>query len=181
MSDRAKPCPLTAYTISDPGNDTVTTLADTTGVIISALGSYALLEGPAAGTDSDIVVDGSAWSATRNASWLHTSASGTGDGLAIFTFDANTGPTRSGTLTIAGQTLTVTQAGSSYLPANLITLVSAGISHPAGVAVDGAGKTNTSRIPLTTRLRSGMPRRGHSQPWFPRDWLPRLVWGWTRR
>ena len=55
------------------------------------------------------------WTATANASWLHTTSSGTGNGLAIFTFDANSGATRSGTLTIAGLTLTVTQAGSSYV------------------------------------------------------------------
>ena len=80
------------------------------------------------------------WSATANASWLHTSSSGTGNGLATFTFDANTGPTRTGTLTIAGQTLTVTQAGSTYVSARpLTTLVSSGLSLPSGVAVDAAG------------------------------------------
>ena len=33
----------------------------------------------------------------------------------VFSFDANPGATRTGTLTIAGQTLTVTQAGSTYV------------------------------------------------------------------
>ena len=71
---------------------------------------------------------------------MHTTSSGTGNGLATFTFDANTGLTRSGTLTIAGQTLTVTQAGSTYVAANpVITLVSTGLNYPTGVAVDGAG------------------------------------------
>jgi DNA-binding beta-propeller fold protein YncE len=108
-----------------------------------SLGTTAVVEGPAAGSDSDIVVAGAAsWTASSNdPSWLHvTTTSGTGNGLAVFTFDANSGATRTGTLTIAGQTLTVTQAGSSYVLANPVTsLVSSGLYGPGGVAVDGAG------------------------------------------
>ncbi len=103
-----------------------------------------LLEGPAAGSDSVVLTTGGTWAATANDSWLHLSApnqSGRGSANVIFTFDANTGPTRTGTLAIAGQTLTVTQAGSTYVAANLpvTALVSSGISYPFGVAVDGAG------------------------------------------
>src|SRR6516164_8112536 len=106
----------------------------------SMLGTTALLEGPAAGSDSDLVLTSGPWSASSNATWLHTSATGSGNGLATFTFDANAGATRSGTLTIAGLTLTVTQAGSTYVPANpLTTLVSSGLYRPVGVAVDGVG------------------------------------------
>src|SRR5262249_16111496 len=84
----------------------------------STLGTTAQLEGPPAGGASDLVYTSGAWSATANAPWLHTSATGTGNGLATFSFDANGGATRSGTLTIAGLTLTVTQAGSTYVAAN---------------------------------------------------------------
>ena len=81
-----------------------------------------------------------AWSATSNASWLRTSSSSTGNGLATFSFDANAGGTRTGTLTIAGQTLTVTQAGAGCVAANpLTTLVSSGLNMPWGVAVDASG------------------------------------------
>src|SRR5215831_1427041 len=105
----------------------------------STLGTTALLEGPAAGSASDLVLTSGAWSASSNApSWLHTSSSGTGNGLATFTFDANPGATRSGTLTIAGFTLAVTQAGSTYVAANPLTLVSSGLNRPSGVAVDGS-------------------------------------------
>src|SRR6516165_7042028 len=55
----------------------------------TTLGTYALVEGPAAGSDADSVVSGGDWTATSNAPWLHTSASGTGNGLASFSFDAN--------------------------------------------------------------------------------------------
>ncbi len=105
-----------------------------------ALGTDAVVEGPSAGADSDVVSLPGAWTATANVPWLHTSSSGTGAGLAIFSFDANTGATRTGTLTIAGQTVTVTQAGSSYVAATpLVTLVRSGLKNPGGVAVDSAG------------------------------------------
>ncbi len=109
--------------------------------IPTSLGTNAILVGSAAGSSSVIVTVGGAWAATSKAAFLHTTASGTGSGLAVFTFDAFTGTgTRTGTLTIAGFTLTVTQVGTNYgqvtTPA---TLVSSGLNRPHGVAVDGSG------------------------------------------
>jgi DNA-binding beta-propeller fold protein YncE len=110
-----------------------------------SLGSTNRLEGPSAGTDTVVLASFSIpWTATNNASWLHLSAanqSGTGSTNVVFTFDANTGATRTGTLTIAGLPLTVTQAGSNYVPATMpvTALVSSGLSLPSGVAVDGTG------------------------------------------
>jgi DNA-binding beta-propeller fold protein YncE len=108
-----------------------------------SLGTTNLLEGPAAGNDSVALAAGGTWTATANAAWLHLSAanqSGAGSTNVVFTFDANPGATRTGTLTIACQTLTVTQAGSTYVAVtNAIALVSTGLSSPDGVAVDGAG------------------------------------------
>jgi streptogramin lyase len=104
-----------------------------------SLGTTSLVEGPASGTSSDIVTGSGALTAQANNAWLHTNSSGSGNGLATFTFDANPGATRSGTLTIAGHILTVIQAGNNYEAANLVTLVSSGLSRPTGVAVDGAG------------------------------------------
>ena len=49
-----------------------------------------LFGGPAAGSDSDLVIASGAWTATANVSWLHATASGTNNGRATFTFDANT-------------------------------------------------------------------------------------------
>ena len=58
----------------------------------------------------------------------------------IFSFAANAGATRTGTLTIAGQTLTITQAGTTYVATtNVTTLVSSGLNQPDGIAVDNAG------------------------------------------
>ena len=85
-----------------------------------------------------------AWTATINAPWLHLTTanqSGAGSTNVIFSFDANPGPTRTGTVVIGGQTLTVTQAGSTYVavPALLTPLVATGLNNPIGVAVDGTG------------------------------------------
>jgi sugar lactone lactonase YvrE len=112
-----------------------------------AVGATNLLEAPAAGRDSVVLsvrpMKDFPWVATANASWLHLSRaneSGVGSTLVVFQFDGNRGPTRTGTITIAGQRLTVVQAGGTYVAANpLITLASSGLSHPSGVAVDDAG------------------------------------------
>ncbi len=54
---------------------------------------------------------GCQWVAVSNDSWLTitSGASGTGNGTVAYTVAANTGPNRSGTLTIGGKTFTVTQ------------------------------------------------------------------------
>ena len=110
------------------------------------LGTTALLEGPTAGADSvvlKVTPQTALWTAKTNASWLHLSTanqSGMGSTNVVFSFDANPGDTRMGTLTIAGWTLTVTQAGSSYIAApQPLTALASGLNHPNGVAVDGAG------------------------------------------
>jgi len=56
-----------------------------------------------------------AWNVSSNASWitLTSAASGTGNATVTFNVAANQGGARSGTLTIAGQTFTVSQAGAA--------------------------------------------------------------------
>ena len=104
------------------------------------LGTASFLEGASGGTGYVIVTGSGVWTASANDLWLHTTASGNGNGVAVFFFEDTAGATRSGTLTIGGQTLTVTQAGSTYVAANpSIPLVSTGLSGPAGIAVDRSG------------------------------------------
>ena len=57
-----------------------------------------------------------AWTANSNTSWITVTsgATGTGDGSVAFSYAANTGASRTGTLTIAGQTFTLTQAPCMY-------------------------------------------------------------------
>ena len=112
-----------------------------------ALGTTNLVEGPTGGSDS-VVLGASdptvAWTAAANDPWLHLSPAnqgGAGSANVIFTYDANPGATRTGTLTVADQTLTVTQAGATYVaaPGPLTTLVASGLYQPSGLAVDGVG------------------------------------------
>ena len=110
-----------------------------------SLGTSVLLEGPGGGSDSVILaapIGTDAWTATANDAWLHLSVanqSGTGSTNLVFSYDANPAATRTGTLTIAGQTLTVTQAGSTYVAAPGCSLVSSGLIYPVALAVDGSG------------------------------------------
>lgn len=113
------------------------------------------------------------WTATAGAVWLHLDAanqSGTGSTNVIFSYDANPGATRTGTLTIAGQTLTITQAGSIYVAAPApVTKLVVGLNTPACVAVDGAGnlyisdadnnaiyKWTAANSTVTTLISSGL-------------------------
>ena len=129
-----------------------------------------------AGLDSvvlTVIPTNTTWTATANDTWLHLSLanqSGVGRTNVVFSYDANPGGTRSGTLTIGGQTLTVTQAGSTYVPAGVITVVAEGLGAPSNLAVDGQGnlfileggavntlqKWTAARNTLTTLVSSGL-------------------------
>lgn len=77
---------------------------------------------PAAGTVGSIAVTATCpWSATSNASWitLLSGASGTGAGTVTFRVAPNTGPARSGTITIDQSTFTITQAPPTATPVGL--------------------------------------------------------------
>ncbi len=111
-----------------------------------SLGTTVLVVGPHAASNSvvlGVAPKTATWTAVANDPWLHLSLayqSGTGSTHLVFSYDANTGATRSGTLTIGGQTLTVTQAGSPYVSAGTMEgLVSSGLNFPTGGAVDGGG------------------------------------------
>src|ERR1035441_5639390 len=113
-----------------------------------ALGTTSLLVGPTAGTNSVVLAATPAtatWTASTNATWLHLSAanqSGTGSTNVIFGWDPNPGPTRTGSLTVAGRTLTITQAGSTYVqePGPVTALADSLSGGGAiGLAVDGTG------------------------------------------
>ncbi|MCP5111338.1 MAG: hypothetical protein GY953_10945, partial [bacterium] len=86
-----------------------------------------------------------AWTATSNAAWitLTSGASGTGNGTTGYSVAPNTSPSpRTGTLTIAGLTYTVQQAGAASggpqitLVANLRSATAS--THPAGGIAQGA-------------------------------------------
>jgi hypothetical protein len=84
------------------------------------------------------------WTATSNAAWLTiaSGASGTGNGSVGFSASANTGVARSGTLTIAGQTFTVNQAGGctySISPTSQSAPAAGGAGSPNISVTSGSG------------------------------------------
>ena len=80
-----------------------------------------------------------AWSASSNASWITIASNngGTGPGVVHYFVAANSGASRTGTLTVAGRTLSVTQAaaGCAY------SISSVGVNAPA---IGGAGVVSIS-------------------------------------
>lgn len=77
-------------------------------------------EGSGGGTASVSVTAGAgcAWTASSNASWIGISsgASGNGSGYASFNVAANTGSARSGSVTVAGQSVSISQAAVAASP-----------------------------------------------------------------
>ncbi|HSR12841.1 MAG TPA: BACON domain-containing carbohydrate-binding protein, partial [Thermodesulfobacteriota bacterium] len=82
------------------------TLSSTSGYVNSAGGPGSV--GVTSGS-------GCSWTATSNAGWITLTGgtSGVGTGTVAYSVAANTGSSRSGTITIAGQSYTVTQQGVS--------------------------------------------------------------------
>ena len=79
------------------------TLGATSQSAAAAQGSYSV---------SVTAATGCTWTASTSTSWITitSGSSGTGNGTVTFTVAANTGTSRTGTVTIAGQTFTVSQA-----------------------------------------------------------------------
>ena len=128
---------------------------------VSSLGVKEWMEGPGSVVDSVLMIVKPAtatWTAVANNSWLHLDAasqSGVGSTNVFFACDANAGPTRTGTLTIAAQTFTVTQAGATYLATATqpVSLNLTGIEVD-DMAVDGGGNlyiSDTSRASIFKR------------------------------
>ncbi|HWY29441.1 MAG TPA: multicopper oxidase domain-containing protein, partial [Candidatus Acidoferrum sp.] len=104
------------------------------------------LVGSPAGTNSVILVGNSGviWTNTANTSWLHILpgySTGNGVTTVLFSYDANPGATRVGIVNVAGEIVTVTQAGMNYVqaPGPVTPLASASISGPVGIGVDRSG------------------------------------------
>jgi len=99
--------------------DQTITIAQSTGVPVCSYSISPVTQGIAApgGTGAVAVTaaSGCAWSATSNASWIRVQAgsTGAGNGSVTFVVTPNTGPARSGTASVAGQTVTINQAESA--------------------------------------------------------------------
>lgn len=107
------------------------------------VGANSRLEGPGSGLDNvalNVYPSSATWNALTNVPWLHLSASsGAGTTNLAFTYDANTGPTRTGMIYVASQTISIYQAGSNYVAAQPLTTLAYGYNYTEGLRVDGAG------------------------------------------
>lgn len=97
-------------------------------VVFTPLCTYALSStsasfpaGESTGTAIVHATSGCGWTASSSASWITITfgGSGSGNGNVIFQVAANAGAERSGTITIVGQTFTITQAG---IPIDLLEI-----------------------------------------------------------
>jgi hypothetical protein len=109
------------------------------------------------------------WTAGSNASFLHIQGNpgGTGNGTLLFSADANPGASsRSGTLTVAGQTVTVTQ-NPRYLAGKPVLLVPAKYGILPNSALQGDNAHNlyfASSDPLTAKSLQSVWEQGVEGP-----------------
>jgi hypothetical protein len=141
--------------------------------------------GSAGGTASTTVRSGPpcSWTVVSNVPWMSIAGTSTGSGSGPFSINvaANTGSTRIGTATIAGQTFTVTQAGScaaSIAPASQVMTPAGGTGAPIAVTTDagctwsatttdgwialtaGSSGNGNGTVNFTVAATSGPPRTG---------------------
>jgi hypothetical protein len=120
------------------------------------------------GTGSVGVTAGSGcgWTGVSNASWITVTsgASGTGNGTVNYSVAANaTTSVRTGTLTVAGQTITVTESGACSFtasPASQSLTASGGTGSVAVTAGSGCGWTDASNVSWIT-VTSGASGSGN--------------------
>jgi Tol biopolymer transport system component len=113
---------------------------------------------PAAGGTGNVTVTAApacAWAAGGNPGWITITSggSGSGNGTIGYSVQANTGSSRTGTLTIAGQTFTVTQAAQASVPLSATLSASAPpvvtpdpMSSLAGLIITISGGTAGQRM-----------------------------------
>src|SRR5207244_2476309 len=113
--------------------------------------SQSVVAGGGTGNTTVTAPTGCAWTAVSNDAWITvtTGASGSGNGSVTFSMAANTaGTSRTGTLTIAGNTFTVTQAGvpctSTLAPASQAVAVGGGSGTVTVTAAAGCSWTATT-------------------------------------
>jgi hypothetical protein len=108
---------------------------------------------------------GCGWTATSNAPWLSITSGGSGSGNGNVSFSAapNTGPGRVGTLTIAGETFTVTQGAAcsfAIAPEQQPMGATGGSTSVTVTAGAGCGWTAVANVPWIT-VTSGAAGTGN--------------------
>ena len=156
-----------------PGGSTASAVSNSfsfQGTCAPTLSSTGQSVGSGATTGSVGVTAGTgcAWSAVSNASWISLTGatSGTGNGTVPYSVAANASTTqRSGTLTVAGQTFTVTQAGApctyAISPASQSVVAGGGTGSTAVTAAAGCSWTGVSNNTSWLTVTSGASGSGN--------------------
>jgi hypothetical protein len=117
-----------------------------------SLSPASLVEDPAGGIDGvgvNVSTASAFWTASTTAPWLHLlNPSGVNSNYYVlgFSCDANAGPTRTGTITVGSQNVSVMQAGSNYVAAGVLTLPANGLTFASGIAADGINTVYISDV-----------------------------------
>ena len=102
------------HTITVPSTNLTYTAYFTACTYALAVASTNVLSGAGNGSFGLTTLARCAWTAYSNTNWVHTTSSGTGNGMVDYTFDANlTGIARSGSIMVNGQEFTVNQAAAT--------------------------------------------------------------------
>jgi hypothetical protein len=117
-------------------------------------------EGGQRSVDVDASSPQCTWSATANAPWITIAddESRAGDGTVVFNVSAATGPPRSGTLTVAGQTVTIEQGTGCTATTNVTSInasASGGFFEVPVAAPPGCSWSAASQTPWLTIDTSG--------------------------
>jgi hypothetical protein len=104
------------------------------------------------------------WTASSNSSFITASANATGNGTVVITAQANTGPARTGTVTIGGQTVTINQDGGIIASFSLFDPSQTG------------GATNVCQFRSTTGVQTTCQLRSTS---FTTGAAPIVNYNWT--
>jgi Putative binding domain, N-terminal len=157
---------FTAMANAGPQREGTLTIAGKTVTITQNSGcGYAVLVSPnsftRAGGSGQLTINvgaGCPWTAVSNAPWITLSGSaGKGTGTVSFRVEPNIDPDREGTLTVAGQTVTITQSGCTY------DFSASSVSFPEGPAsLSGT---------LTVTTAEGCPWNAQIDTPQPETWL----------
>jgi hypothetical protein len=161
-----------------PTEYTMTVTCDGQGSCTYGISPTSASYGASGGSGSVSVstTPGCPWAATSNNSWIHVTggSSGNGPGTVSYSVDANSGGARTGTVTIAGRTFTVSQAGGGG--GQGYTYQVAGIAH-AGGAGGSVWRSNlsvtnrsgaTANLTLTYRMAGNTVTRTYM---LPNNWI----------
>lgn len=119
------------------------------------------------GTIAVTAPDGCAWTATSGAPWITiaSGSTGSGNGTIAYTVAGATGVQRSGSITVAGQAFTITQAGiyptistlagGPSMPANAAAGASLSIPVSYGIAADSSGSVYFASPTLNVVFKVG--------------------------